>query len=67
MKKYNRSRFRSLQHINKGFLNSTYRHNCGMGAAAGCISGLGAINIDSVDDGFTCDASGCGGCGGCGG
>ena len=38
-----------------------------MGTAAGCISGVGAINISDVGDGFSCDASGCGGCGGCGG
>ena len=49
------------------FVNSTYRHRCGMGAAAGCISGIGATGIDATGDVFSCDAGGCGGCGGCGG
>ena len=49
------------------FVNSTYRHRCGMGAAAGCISGIGATGIDTTGDVFSCDAGGCGGCGGCGG
>ena len=51
----------------KYFLSSTYRHHCGMGAAAGCISGIGAIESGSIGDTFSGDASGCGGCGGCGG
>ena len=62
-----------MQNDKKGLLNtflipfSTYRHHCGMGAAAGCISGIGAIESGSIGDTFSGDASGCGGCGGCGG
>ena len=49
---------------------STYRHRCGMGIGAGCISGLGAtasVVGGTTDVGDLGDASGCGGCGGCGG
>ena len=52
--------------------SSTYRHRCGMGIGAGCISGIGAIGTASIAGGTSHigdfgDASGCGGCGGCGG
>ena len=58
---------KAIQTYFKCFLFSTYRHHCGMGAAAGCISGIGAIESGSIGDTFSGDASGCGGCGGCGG
>ena len=61
-----KSKTRSFKSISNPF-SSTYRHHCGMGAASGCISGIGAIESSSVGDAFSGDASGCGGCGGCGG
>lgn len=56
-----------LTFILKSHVISTYRHRCGFGAAAGCISGIGATGTDATGDIFSCDAGGCGGCGGCGG
>ena len=63
---YTKRQKRSFKYISNP-LFSTYRHHCGMGAAAGCISGIGAIESGSIGDTFSGDASGCGGCGGCGG